>query len=450
MDFADRKLYYNRCDPSEALAPDDERNVDLDAEAVGGYRPRGVVWVERLASEIELSDDPTCTLFTGLPGSGKSTELRRLLAHLADPQGMHLLGVLVDAERVLDLTTRVDIPDIIAAIVYAVDEKVLEAEGRQGKAALQEGYLTRLWHWLTTTDVELGEGELAVGDAGKLVFELKTRDSLRQRVRRTVAANLTAFLGQAREELVALEERARRAGWGGLIVVLDSLEKLRGVSENWHDVLASAEQVFGRGAPYLQLPVHVIYTVPAALVARQHQGIEFMPMVKLRHRDGTVFAPGVETMRKLVHQRIPGPVLAHLLGDQARERLDELILASGGYTREVIRFLRAIVRERQHPLSQDAYERILNELRDDYRAVVPSEAFDWLAQVAVDRYLTIHDEEHRASADLMLLNNVVMRYMNQRDWYDLHPVVYEIPGVAEAIARARARKGEGAGGNESS
>ena len=120
--------------------------------------------------------------------------------------------------------------DIIAAIVYAVDEKVLEAEGRQGKAALQEGYLTRLWHWLTTTDVELGEGELAVGDAGKLVFELKTRDSLRQRVRRTVAANLTAFLGQAREELVALEERARRAGWGGLIVVLDSLEKLRGVS----------------------------------------------------------------------------------------------------------------------------------------------------------------------------------------------------------------------------
>ena len=54
MDFADRKLYYNRCDPSEALAPDDERNVDLDAEAVGGYRPRGVVWVERLASEIDL------------------------------------------------------------------------------------------------------------------------------------------------------------------------------------------------------------------------------------------------------------------------------------------------------------------------------------------------------------------------------------------------------------
>ncbi|MCA9706453.1 MAG: hypothetical protein KDK70_11440 [Myxococcales bacterium] len=442
MDFADRKLYYNRCDPTEALGPDDERNVDLDAEAVGGYRPRGVVWVERLASEIELSDKPTCTLFTGLPGSGKSTELRRLVAHLRDPGHMHLLPVLIDAERVIDLTTRVDIPDIIAAIVYATDAAVLAAEGQADAVPAAEGYLTRLWHWLTTTDVELGQGELAVTDAAKLVFELKTRDSLRQRVRRTVAANLTTFLGQARQELVALEERARALGYAGLIVVLDSLEKLRGVSENWHDVLASAEQIFGRGAPYLRLPVHVIYTVPAALVARQHQGIEFMPMVKLRHRDGRPFAPGVETMRKLVHQRIPQPVMEHLLGPQSRERCDELIMASGGYTREMIRFLRAIVRERAHPLPQEAFERILNELRDDYRAVVPSESFDWLAGVSLDKYLTIHDEEHRASADLMLLNNVVMRYTNQRDWYDLHPVVYDIPGVAEAIARERLRREE--------
>lgn len=446
MDFADRKLYYNRCDPAEALAPDDERNVDLDAETVGGYRPRGVVWVERLASEIELSDKPTCTLFTGLPGSGKSTELRRLLAHLAAPEGMHLLPVLIDAERMIDLTTRVDIPDIITAIVYATDAAVLGAEGKTDAIPAAEGYLTRLWHWLTTTDVELGQGELAVTDAAKLVFELKTRDSLRQRVRRTVAANLTTFLGQARQELVTLEGRARAAGFSGLIVVLDSLEKLRGVSENWHDVLASAEQIFGRGAPYLRLPVHVIYTVPAALVARQHQGIEFMPMVKLRHRDGRPFAPGVETMRKLVHQRIPEPVLAHLLGEQGRARCDELIMASGGYTREVIRFLRAIVRERSHPLTQAAFERILNELRDDYRAVVPSETFDWLAGVALDKYLTIHDEDHRASADLMLLNNVVMRYTNQRDWYDLHPVVYDIPGVADAIARERARRKESGAG----
>lgn len=442
MDFADRKLYYNRCDPAEALAPDDERNVDLDADAVGGYRPRGVVWVERLASEIELSDTPTCTLFTGLPGSGKSTELRRLMAHLSKPDGMHLLPVLIDAERMIDLTTRVDIPDVIAAIVYATDEVVLTAEGNAHAVPAAEGYLTRLWHWLTTTDVQLGRGELSVADAGKLVFELKTRDSLRQRVRRTVAANLTTFLGQARDELVALEERARALGYAGLIVVLDSLEKLRGISENWHDVLASAEQIFGRGAPYLRLPVHVIYTVPAALVARQQQGIEFMPMVKLRHRDGQPFAPGVATMRKLVHQRIPAPVMVHLLGDDAQARLDELIMASGGYTRELIRFLRALVRERSHPLSQEAFERVLNELRDDYRAVVPAETFDWLAQVALDKYLTIHDDDHRASADLMLLNNVVMRYTNQRDWYDLHPVVYDIPGVAKAIAREQAAREE--------
>ena len=45
---------------------------------------------------------------------------------------------------------------------------------------------------------------------------------------RTVAANLTTFLGQARDELIALEARAREVGYSGLIVVLDSLEKLGG------------------------------------------------------------------------------------------------------------------------------------------------------------------------------------------------------------------------------
>lgn len=42
----------------------------------------------------------------------------------------------------------------------------------------------------------------------------------------------------------------------------------------------------------------------------------------------------------------------------------------------------------------------------------------------------------RQIADLMLSNNVILRYLSDdKDWFDLHPSVCEIPGVAEALAR---------------
>jgi hypothetical protein len=142
VDFKTRQYYYNQCKPIEPLDPTDTRNVNFDAEGTEGARLRGASWVERLASQVELSNEPTCLLFTGLPGSGKSTELRRLSKRLADPHRAHLLPVIIEAEEVVDLASAVDIPDLIAAIIYAADKTVLDAEGRESSQALRDGYLT--------------------------------------------------------------------------------------------------------------------------------------------------------------------------------------------------------------------------------------------------------------------------------------------------------------------
>lgn len=435
VDFKTRQYYYNQCKPNEPLDPTDTRNVDFDAEGTEGAQLRGVSWVERLASQVELSDEPTCLLFTGLPGSGKSTELRRLSKRLADPHRAHLLPVIVEAEEVVDLASAVDIPDLIAAIIYAADKAVLDAEGRESAQALRDGYLKRFWQWLTTTEVKLTEAEFGVPDVAQLVLEMKTRPSLRERIRQTVAANFTYFLQEAKAEIQAINKRACARGYSGLVVIFDSLEKLRGISTNWHNVLASAEQVFGSGAPYMQLPVHVIYTVPAALVTRQFERIHFMPMVKLRERDGTPFSPGVAAMRTLIRKRIPDQHLPAFLGSEAEERILQLIRASGGYPRETVRLLQTVVSADQLPISTAGFERVQNEVRDGYRSVVTASAFDWLARVATDHYLTIAEEGHRQAADSMLSNNAILRYVNDRDWFDLHPALYDIPGIQEAIRK---------------
>lgn len=442
MQFGVRKLLYNRCDPRKPLDPDDDRNVDIDALGTPDHRVRGYRWVDRLAERIELSAEPVLELFTGLPGSGKSTELRRLAVRLAEPGRADMVPVLIDGEDVLDLTARLDVPDILAAIVHACELAVLQVEGLSAEAAqqkaLSDGYLTRFWAWLKRTDLELGRGELNVQTAGKLVVELKTRPTLRERVRGTVAANLTSFIAEAHRELTVLEKRAHARQKTGLVVIFDSLEKLRGVTATWHDVLGSAEQVFGGGAPYLKLPVHVVYTIPPALVSRRFERVQFMPMIKLASADGTPFPPGYQAARSLVRRRIPDDNLIELLGPDAEARIRRVILWSGGYPREIVHLLRAILVGGDYPLSDSALERILNEVRDGYRMVVPTEAFPWLARVAVDRYLTLNDDLHRPSADLMLSNNVVLRYLNDEGWFDLHPAVKEIPGIQEAIADYRA------------
>jgi hypothetical protein len=429
MDLPTLRKYYQLC-RDEPLGPGDSRNLDIDR--LPG-KPRGVNWVVRLSRPIELSSSPVQTFVTGLPGSGKSTELRRLSERLSQSESTNLLVVHVDAEEALDLTSQIDIPDLYMVMIRAAEEKALEAEGRSPDEALQEGYLARLWHWLTTTDVELKNGFQI--PQGKLTFEMKARPSLRTRVRETIANHLTTFLKEARDELVLIEERARRAGWGGIIVILDSLEKLRGISSSYEAVLQSAEKVFAGGAPYLRLPIHSILTVPAALATRQSINIEFMPMIKLHNRDGSTSKSGFDAMRELIRRRLPDEVLLSVLGADCEQRLRRVIDRSGGYPRELVIMLKWLLELPELPAANDDLERAENEVCERFRSVVMRGDFEWLARVAREQTLTVEDDGHRPIVDRALSNNIVLRYCNKEVWYDLHPAVRDIPGVAEAIKK---------------
>lgn len=430
MDFETRKRLYNRCDPQESLAPDDDRNVDFDA--IGSAPARGVRWVDELAGGIELSDEPTLTLFTGLPGSGKSTELRRLAARLSGDGGKSLVPVFVDAEELLDLASPVDVPDLLAAILYATERKVLEIEGRDPDRAMRDGWFKGIWIWLTETDVTLKEAEFALTDVAKLTLEMRTRPTLRQKVRKIISARLRDFLERVSAELVELEDRAQQRGYRGLLVIVDSLEKLRGTTTNWHAVLASAEQLFAGGAPYLTLPVHVVYTVPPALITRV-SGIEFMPMLRLRERSGEDNESGMLAAREMVRQRISDELLAEVLGEDPEPTATELIKWSGGYPRELVRLLREVLKRKNLPATPDDLEIIRTGLYDQTRMLIQADDFAWLARVANTRYFTPDNDKHLAVAARMLQANVVLCYRNHEVWYDLHPAAKQVPGIQEAL-----------------
>jgi hypothetical protein len=432
MEFSRRRKYYNLC-RDEPLDPDDSRNVNLDAEP--GLQARGTAWVDRLAAPIELSEVPTLTLVSGLRGSGKSTELRRLRQRLQDPKRAHLCVALIDAEVGIDLTQPVDVPDILMVVVSEAEREILRLEGDHPDRALQDGYLVRFWRWLTETEVGLKEAKFSVPNSGaELTLEMKSRPDLRAQIRAATVARLPHFRDQVRKELNLLDARARGLGWRGLAVIVDSLEKLRGTTENWEEVLRSAERTFAGGAPYLQLPVPVLYTVPPPLLLREPELVEFLPMIKVRERRGARSETGCRAIRRLVEARIDESGLRELLGDEMEARLVRLAEQTGGYPRQLFQALRWLLEQNRFPVEEVALERHFQELQDRYQLALTGEDLDWLKAVAAEQSLTCESPAQQVRASWALTNNTVMRYANTEVWHDLHPAVRALEQIRKRLA----------------
>ena len=108
MTFADRKKYFNICDPYRYAKMGSDEFVDLD-----GMKVRGRDWSQELSSDIEMSDKPVYKLFTGHIGSGKTTELKKVQRRLEDINGANLLVVYINADEYIDLCGEIDVPSIL-------------------------------------------------------------------------------------------------------------------------------------------------------------------------------------------------------------------------------------------------------------------------------------------------------------------------------------------------
>ncbi|MCP4345319.1 MAG: hypothetical protein GY795_07315 [Desulfobacterales bacterium] len=435
MDFKTRKKYYNLCNPYEYLEPEDERNVGLDAFGdQEGRSVRGFNWADRLMQEIMLSGKPVFKLLTCLPGSGMTTVLKRLAKQLFDRDGADLFPVFIDAEDIIDLASPVEAADIILAVIYSVERSILAQVGGPREKALDEGYFKRFLNWLENTDPAMGKGDFTIPSPGRLVFEMKSRPGLRQRIRNTVTSHFATFMTDAENELKTNNYHvSRKFSQNGIVVIFDSFEKLKGITSNRNEVFESAEKLFSGNAPYIRLPVHTLHTVPPGLCTRI-PGVDFLPMIRVYDRDNEPYEPGIEAVRELIRRRLPDNILEEMFGSEAEERLDRLILRSGGYPRDILVMLRECIIQNSYPILNRTFEQIIARIADGYLTTIPEQAFDWLAKIAKSKTLFIKDEDHKKLVDLMLADCSVFRYLDDDAWFDLHPAVYQIPGVQKAIA----------------
>jgi AAA ATPase domain len=427
----DLERFYQACNPSRPLIIGNasDRRYYIDFAAV-----RGGKIIEALQRTIaRISPDvPTCQLFTGHLGCGKSTELLRLKAEL-EAQQFHV--VYFESTHVLEMAD-VDVTDVLLAIAGQVSES-LEAM----KIRLKPAYFNKLFGEIVDfmqTPIDLGvEAELSVGIA-KITAKTKESPQLRRRLRDYLEPRTANILQSINQELLerAIKELKTR-GKKGLVVIVDNLDRV--AIRPLPSGRSLPEYLFiERGEQLRKLNCHVVYTIPLALTFSndsaelQHRlggGVapKMLPMIPVRLRSGEIFPQGLAMMRQMVLARaFPDILPSDRLGlitevFDSLETLDRLCLISGGHVRDLLGLLFDCLREQDPPFERECVDLVIQRQRD-YRAnAIDPHEWELIFQVV---------QQQRVRGDIqyytLLRSLFVFEYRDhQGAWFAVNPVLAE-------------------------
>jgi hypothetical protein len=423
--------FYRACNPSKplnvSLGEDQKYYVDLSGVRGG----RMIDALKRTITTIS-PDEPTCQLFTGHIGCGKSTELLRLKADL-EQQGFRV--VYFESSQYLDVAD-VDITDILLAIAGQVSENLAEI-----KLKTQPGLFTKLFQEVgqfLQSPIELSaEAEISLGIA-KIHAKTKESPQLRRRLREYLEPRTSSILTAINSELLKPAQiELQRRGQAGLVVIVDNLDRVT------YRLLPTGrsqpEYLFiDRGDELRQLACHVVYTIPLALVFcndaenlknRLGGGLipQVLPMVQVRSRDGRFYTPGIELSRHLLLARaFPDATTEERLQlvtevFDSLETLDRLCQVSGGHLRNLLGLLYDCLRQEDLPLSRECLETAIKQRRDFLVSPIDNQEWDLLFKVVQEQTVK-GDEEYQT----LLKSMLVFEYRDGEGcWYSLNPALEE-------------------------
>lgn len=439
------KKLYNACDP---YLPASAEYYHDCSETRGDSALAQVV-----QSHLALADDHICFLLSGHIGCGKSSELARLQRSLteAQPPRACYFPILIDVSEYLD-DFDVSATDILLAIVTELADTLRS----NLNVELKDNYFTKRLNEIKQfflSDVEIKEGELALGFAKAKVQRLKKDPTARQKVRAILEPKMSTML----EEINLVFDEARLAvkkhkpgpanqPCSDLVIILDNLERIRKISDVEEGLASQRELFLERYTQLTGMRAHFIYTVPLRLVRssdgpqlEQRYGPMFvLPMIKVIAR-GTrqPYNPGVESMRAILQKR-----LGDLALDQAftAEALDFLLAYSGGHVRNLMIFVQnACTYTTSLPIPLGAVQKAIRQTVNTYSSGIPEHHWEKIARLDLssDQRIPNGDGDHLK----MLENLSILEYVNGGDadpfaeaepWYAVNPIVRELRKFKEA------------------
>ena len=425
------KTFYQATNPGKALFTDNqeiEEKYYIDFSSV-----RGGKIIEDLKDNIAMwsPDEPTCQLFTGHIGCGKSTELW-LLKQQLEAEGFHV--VYFESDKDLEMGD-LDVSDILLTIARQVSEslntreKLNLDEPRRFKSII-EGAIK-----LLQTEIEISpEVELSFGIA-KITAQAKASPQLRSKLRDYLGPRSNGIIETINQELLEpAHKKLKQRGKNGLVVIVDNLDKVDSSPKPWGR--PQPEYLFvDRGEQLASLHCHVIYTLPLALrfsndfntlTQRFKSDPQVLPMVSIQLRDGKEFGEGMAKLRQLVLAR----AFPHLEEQQRLEKiteifdstetLDYLCKMSGGHVRNILRILNdAIKKQKGLPISSENLNKVIQNFRNERTLAVEDEEWELLRQVAQTQKVKGDDGYQR-----LIRSMFVYEYRDDEgSWFDINPIL---------------------------
>jgi energy-coupling factor transporter ATP-binding protein EcfA2 len=372
--------------------------------------------------------------FTGQRGTGKSTELRRLEQLL---QGEGAQVIRFDSLDFITETEKVTIESVLLLVTAGL---AAWADEYYRQDFLVANAWQRFAAWLGT-DVQLTEVT-----AHGLKLALKEQQaSVAEKIRQlSTPLEWTKKVQDFAGAIVDfIRDRTRR---DRVVVIVDSLERLRGVSSADQDAMFQhVITTFAGDFDRLRLPgASVVYSVPPylALMADVRSFVACFALASVR-----VFgkpldnhsvsasrrqprAEGLEKMRSLIARRYPE--WSEVIDS---DTLDELAKASGGDLRHFMQRLvsgvvgKALYAIERLPLGprDKLVLQVIDENRGETERLTVKSEWPLLADIARTHNAIAADRGDSLRTLARLFDTrVILNYRNGAEWFDIHPLLWPL------------------------
>jgi hypothetical protein len=436
--------FYQLTDPSKTLdcsQPADKKYY-IDFSSV-----RGGHIIAKLRQKISLltPNRPTCTLFTGHIGCGKSTELLRLKADL-EGDGFHVVYFV--SSKNLELAD-VDVGDLLLAIAQSISQSL---DSLQVKEPTKLKTILLAAAKLLNTEIELGlplhgVGEIAINQEGlslvatgigKITARAKNDGRLRDKLNQFLAPQKIQLLGAINGELIKPAIEALKAqGKKGLVVIIDNLDRISNTPK--YGNRSQQEYLFIDQGEFLNsLDCHIVYTMPLSLkfyegyyvLAKLFDPPDVLPIVAVQYADGQDCEDGLQLLEQMVLARAYPDLSESDRVQQSAEIFDHpdslrrLCQISGGHVGNLLRLLNSWIQEEMAlPLSRESLEAVIRSFRNEMVMQVSDSEWALLKQVMEHKHVT-GDQQYWG----LIRSRLVFEYRaNGQSWFDVNPTLKEAP-----------------------
>ncbi len=440
--------FYKACNPTKTIdmGNQQDRKYYIDFSKVRGSDTTKEL--ERTITRLS-GGEPTCQLFSGHIGCGKSTELFRLKDQLVK-KGYHV--VYFESSEDLDMAD-VDISDILLAIARQVSEslqKINISLQPKGFKALLKGAAQILQTPIelsgeagipgvgsisaSTEDAEIGFS--LPGGIGKITAKAKDSPGERSRLRQYLEPRTNNILDAINSELLDPATKfLKEQGKKGLVVIVDNLDRVdsspKPTGRNQPEYL-----FVDRGDQLRKLNCHMVYTIPLSLIFSNDFGRltsrfglkpKVLPMVPVQNRDSNDFEKGMSLLRQMVLARAFPDVapqerlelISELFEDS--ETLDRLCRVSGGHVRNLLGLLYSCLQQEDPPFENNLLEDVIKEYRDDLLAAISDDEWKLLFQAL--EHKSVRGDDHY---QILLRSMFLFEYRDREGrWYWINPALAE-------------------------